>query len=666
MKNSSWEYGEEATDTTTSLNQQAPTHPPAMDYRSDIDGLRALAVIPVILFHAGLPGFGGGFIGVDIFFVISGFLIFGIIDSEIGRGEFSIFKFYERRCRRILPALYLVIVCTLPFMIAWAFPFELREFLGSIQAAVTFRSNSFFGKGTDYFSPISDEKPLLHTWSLSVEEQFYLVFPLVVFLLWKLCRKHRLTVIIASALLLFLVTEATVLLGDKNPSKLFFSTPYRSFELLFGAAAFALRQKMGRPETASLSLLGLIILLLSFAILRENYPFPSHFTLGPVVGTALILLFGSPTTWPCKALGQPPVSFIGKLSYSAYLWHVPLIALLKTRSIEPPSVFMTSIVALCSLPLAYISWRVVETPVRSGAYSLFRTRARVFAFSLLGAVSLFLGAWIGTTLTPAPGSQRETTDSCGFEQGNCFKLPNTRVFLWGDSYADAFGSSLGRALNARGEGLEISIRHGCPSLLGIQKNEANLRTTNSDCSQHNAKTFEYLKQHRFPVVVLTSAYAWYGAFRDPGPAQPLVIALDDPARSPADVITTALRETVASLHALGSEVVLVTPHATVPDFPVSRKEIKYGLKSQVYGDFDFASHVRSRLVQSLNEAKLPFREVNGLDWFCDGSRCPMVRDGEFVLFDGSHLSRKTAPTIADKVASEVERVLSIEAHQDTK
>lgn len=630
-----------------------------MDYRSDIDGLRALAVIPVILFHAGLPGFGGGFIGVDIFFVISGFLIFGIIDSEFGRGEFSIFKFYERRCRRILPALYLVIACTLPFAVAWTFPFELHEYLRSIQAAVTFRSNSFFSKNTEYFSPISDEKPLLHTWSLSVEEQFYLVFPLVVFILWKLCRRHRFTVIITGALLMFLVTEATILFTDKNPSKLFFSTPYRSFELLFGAAAFALRQRVPSPiKAAPLSLLGLIILLLSFALLSEDYPFPSHFTLAPVIGTALILLFGSPDAWSGKLLGQPSVSFVGKLSYGAYLWHVPLIALLKTRSIDPPSILLTSTVALCSLPLAYLSWRFVETPVRTGAYSLFRSRARVFAFSILGAASLFVGSWFGSTLVPDPQSQRERADGCGFDQGDCFKLPKTRVFFWGDSYADAFASSLGHALNARGEGLQFSIRHGCPSLLGVQRNDSSLRTSDADCTQHNTVTFNYLKEHRFPVVVLTSAYAWYGAFTGPTPEKALVTSLDDPARPPAEVITNGLRETVTRLRELGSEVVLVTPHAIVSDFSRARKEFKFGLKSQIYSDYALAAQVRARLVQALDDAGLPFNEVKGLDWFCDGSSCPIVQDGEFALFDGSHLARKTAPVIAEKVATEVERVLS--------
>lgn len=630
-----------------------------MEYRSDIDGLRALAVIPVILFHAGLPGFGGGFIGVDIFFVISGFLIFGIIDSEFGRGEFSIFKFYERRCRRILPALYLVIACTLPFAIAWTFPFELHEFLLSIQAAVTFRSNIFFAKNTEYFSPIADEKPLLHTWSLSVEEQFYLVFPLVVFILWKLCRRHRFAVIIAGALLMFLVTEATVLFADKNPSKLFFSTPYRSFELLFGAAAFALRQRMGKyPKSAPLALLGLIILILSFALLSEDQPFPSHFTLAPVTGTALILLFGSPTAWTGKLLGNPSVSFLGKLSYGAYLWHVPLIALLKTRSIDPPSVFVTSAVALCSLPLAYLSWRFVETPVRTGSCSLFGTRARIFAFSILGAACLFAGSWYWTTLIPAPQSQRERADGCGFEQGDCFKLPQTSVFFWGDSYADAFASSLGRALNARGEGLQFSVRHGCPSLLGVQRNDPSRRASDEDCTEHNTQTFNYLKEHRFPVVVLTSAYAWYGAFTGPVPGKPLVTSLDDPTRPPAEVITNGLRETVARLRELGSEVVLVTPHAIVSDFSRARKEFKFGLKSQIYGDYALAAQVRSRLVQALDEAGLPFNEVNGLDWFCEGSSCPIVQDGEFALFDGSHLSRRAAPVIADKVATEVERVLS--------
>lgn len=659
MANFGWLYREDATNGFISSHQREPSYPAAMKYRSDIDGLRALAVVPVILFHAGLPGFGGGFIGVDIFFVISGFLIFGIIDGEIAQAKFSIFKFYERRCRRILPALYLVIAGTLPFVAAWTFPFELHEYLRSIQAAVTFRSNFFFSKNTEYFSPLSDEKPLLHTWSLSVEEQFYLVFPLVVFLLWKLCRQHRHTVIIAGALLMFLITETTVLFGDRNPSKLFFSTPYRSFELLFGTAAFVLRQRMGEKGVGALSLLGLFILFLSFAGLSEDYPFPSHFTLAPVIGTALILLFGSPATWPCKALGHPSISFIGKLSYGAYLWHVPLIAILKTRSIDPPSVLVTTLVALASFPLAYLSWRFVETPVRFGSYSAFRSRTRVFVFSILGAASLFVVSLVGSTLIPDPKDQRETADNCGFEQNDCFKLPNTRVFFWGDSYADAFASSLGRALNAHGEGLEFSIRHGCPSLLGVQRNDASLRASDTDCTQHNDKTFDYIKQHRFPIVVLTSAYAWYGAFVEPkNPTQPLVTALDDPAKPPAEVITAGLRETVTRLRELGSQVVLVTPHVNVTDFPRARKEIKYGLKSQVYGDYALASYVRSRLVQSLNEAGLPFTEVNGLDWFCNGTRCPMVKDGELFLFDGSHLSKTTAPIIADKVAAGVERVLS--------
>ncbi|WP_165791002.1 acyltransferase family protein [Pleomorphomonas carboxyditropha] len=649
-----------------SLNQRTPSHPAAIRYRSDIDGLRALAIIPVILFHAGLPGFGGGFIGVDIFFVISGFLIFGIIDSEIGQGKFSILGFYERRCRRILPALYLVIVCTLPFVVTWTFPFELHEYLRSIQAAVTFRSNFFFSKNTEYFSPISDEKPLLHTWSLSVEEQFYLIFPILLFITWKLCKKHRITAIVAGALLMFLVTEATVLFGDKNPSKLFFSTPYRSFELLFGAVAFALRQKMGDRYVSALSLLGLIMLFLSFVLLSEDHPFPSHFTLAPVMGTALVLLFGSPVTWPCRALGHPSISFIGKLSYGAYLWHVPLIALLKTRSVDTPSVFVTTIVALSSLPLAYISWRFVEMPIRLGSYSAFRSRACVFALSILGAASLFLASWVGTTFIPDPKDQRETADGCSFDQENCFKLPSTRIFFWGDSYADAFASSLGRVLNARGEGLELSIRHGCPSLLGVQRNGTSLRASDTDCTQHNNKTFEYIKQNKFKVVILTSNYAWYGDFIGPRWERPLVTALDDPTRPPADVITLGLQQTVARLRKIGIRIVVVTPHPNIPNFAVAQKEIKYDLKSQIYGDYASASYVRSRLIRSLDEAGLPFDEVNGLDWFCDGSSCPMVRGGEFALFDGSHLSKATAPTIADKVAAEVERVLSREAPQTTK
>jgi peptidoglycan/LPS O-acetylase OafA/YrhL len=209
-----------------------------MDYRREIDGLRALAVLPVILFHAGFDSFSGGFVGVDVFFVISGYLITTIILAELEQGKFSIVNFYERRARRILPALFLVMLVCLPFAWLWLLPIDMKDFSRSLIAVSVFVSNILFWRESGYFDTATELKPLLHTWSLAVEEQFYVVFPLLLILLWRLGRRW---ILVTLGLAFFASLALSEWATYANRSAAFYLLPTRGWELLLGAfAAFYL------------------------------------------------------------------------------------------------------------------------------------------------------------------------------------------------------------------------------------------------------------------------------------------------------------------------------------------------------------------------------------------------------------------------------------------
>ncbi|MDO9472042.1 MAG: acyltransferase [Caulobacter sp.] len=332
-----------------------------MKYRPEVDGLRAIAVVPVVLFHSGLGLMPGGFIGVDIFFVISGFLITSIISSELERDQFSLVSFYERRARRILPALVLVCLVCVPFAWAWLLPRELKDFGQSLAAVATFSSNILFWREEGYFSAAAELKPLLHTWSLAVEEQFYILFPPALWLAYRLARRHVVVLLVLAAIVSLALSEW----GWRTaPSANFFLLPSRAWELLIGAIAALVHWAPSRRIANGLSLLGLVLVAGSLATFSEAVPMPSALGLFPIVGTALILLFGRTGTWVAALLSLKPFVWIGLISYSAYLWHQPLFAFARIRSIsEPAPALMLALCAL-SLLLAWLSWRFVEAPWR--------------------------------------------------------------------------------------------------------------------------------------------------------------------------------------------------------------------------------------------------------------------------------------------------------------
>ncbi len=342
-----------------------------MNYRKEIDGLRALAVLAVIFFHAGFETFRGGFIGVDVFFVISGYLITTIILAELEQEKFSIVNFYGRRAMRILPALFLVMLVCIPFAWVLLTPADLNGFAKSLVAVSLFVSNIFFWKDGDYFETAAELKPLLHTWSLATEEQFYALFPLFMMLFWKLGKRWT---IVTLGFIFVLSLALAQWAAYAKPAAAFFLLPTRGWELLIGAfAAFYLSQVNRRDFDKSISegagWLGVALIIYSVFTYNKTTPFPGFYALVPSLGTVLIILFGTKETTVGKFLGNKAFVGVGLISYSAYLWHQPVLAFARHWSKELDK-FLIFLLVVFVLTIAYFSWRFIEQP--------FRTKKRLY------------------------------------------------------------------------------------------------------------------------------------------------------------------------------------------------------------------------------------------------------------------------------------------------
>jgi peptidoglycan/LPS O-acetylase OafA/YrhL len=367
-----------------------------MTYRAEIDGLRAIAVLSVILFHVGFEAFSGGFVGVDVFFVISGYLITNIILSDLEQGTFSLLDFYERRARRILPALFLVTFGSFGFAWLWLRPSDMQDFAKSLIAVPTFSSNILFWLQTGYWGAANELKPLLHTWTLAIEAQFYVIFPLYLMGMGRVWKRGLFNVLVLLTILSFVIAQWG---AYTLPSANFFLLPSRFWELGLGALiAFRLRHQpastypsfsyqstnqMLRNEL--LSLLGLIFIGYAVWAFDETVPFPSLFALLPTVGTGLIIGFATSATVIGRLLSTRALVGLGLISYSAYLWHYPLLAFARHRSLTVPSDGILFAIALLSLPLAYLSWRYIEKPFRTRHLM---SRRAIFIWGLTGAIAV--------------------------------------------------------------------------------------------------------------------------------------------------------------------------------------------------------------------------------------------------------------------------------------
>jgi len=373
-----------------------------MKYRAEVDGLRAIAVVPVILFHAGISTFGGGFIGVDVFFVISGYLITSIILVEMDDGRFSIRRFYERRARRILPALFFVIAVCYP--IAWVLflSADFYDFSASVLAAASFWSNIFFWLQSGYFAPASELQPLLHTWSLAVEEQFYILFPLFLMLSWRWGR----LAIMAIMALAFIVSLWLAQWGAYNmPHANFYLLPTRAWELLIGAftAFYLFKREIQTSLWLSnlMSAIGLLAILYAVFFFNKDTPFPSVYALVPTVGTALIILFAQPRTFVYSLLSVKILVWVGLISYSLYLWHQPIFVFARYSLLDFSTPHIV-VAIMATVIAALISYFLVEQPIR---YKAFRKQSQVFAAATIASLSMIALSILGTSIDKPPRYQ---------------------------------------------------------------------------------------------------------------------------------------------------------------------------------------------------------------------------------------------------------------------
>ena len=637
-----------------------------MKYRSEIDGLRAVAVLPVILFHAGVSVFSGGYVGVDIFFVISGYLITSIILAERAAGVFSIRKFYERRARRILPALYLVILACLPFAWAWMIPEMLADFARSAAATALFISNAHFWETAGYFATNTDLKPLLHTWSLAVEEQFYLVFPLLLILFGtrKLGRIAWLFGVLALASLL--LSEW----GWRNePDANFYFTPSRFWELLAGSLCAILLLKRGPYSNNALAGLGLGLVLFAVFAFDETVPFPSVYALVPVMGSVLIILFAGPLSVVARLLSLKPIVGIGLISYSAYLWHQPLFAFARIRSPHEPAMAWMILLSVMTLALAYLSWRFVEQPFRRRDLQLLPTQKSVFVVSGAGmAVLVCVGVLVmqsgGAPFRTAPNGIRYSEflsdDKLAFNVGldrACVKSLETAiaspacrtsdspsVLLWGDSYAMHLAKWLEHSDSAAGVGVQQVTKGACWPILGVAGRELS-PVQARDCITFNDAVLNWVsKQANISTVILSSPFQTAGQLIDRTGG---IIDNSDDTYGLAHILTT-----VEALRALDKRVVIVSPP------PSSGRDIgDCLLYAIVWGKdlsgCDFSTHDysdrRENAYRLLHKAE-KFVPVVFLDkLMCQDGNCATSDGNLFLYRDHGHLSVESAESLGRRI-----------------
>lgn len=669
-----------------------------MTYRREIDGIRALAVLPVILFHAGIWPFTGGFVGVDIFFVISGYLIFSTIYTELQAGKFSLGHFYERRVRRILPALFVVSGTCVAFSWFWLLPEDLISFSKSLIAVSGFVSNIYFWKSSDYFQPIAELMPLLHTWSLSVEEQFYILFPPVLLLIWQRARKTVLALItFAICASLILAQWASIYAQVAN----FYLLPTRAFELLVGVWVALKSSKIAIQPAAisglsrqAYSLLGLFLIVLAFVFFNRSTPFPSIFTLVPVVGCALLLVFCDENTLVGRLLACRPIVGVGLISYSLYLWHQPIFAFARIIFFNELSLAM--IVGLIALTtcLSILTWRYVESPFRDKCHF---SSKQIFLFAISGLMVFTTLGLSGVLARGFPNrlmndvavmlhqvdqSRQSYGDGCHLEKNDirlkgCVKGSKgsrQSVALLGDSHAASLVQVLDSELNVRGIALKQFTKNGCPFAIGFLKRDT------EHCDAYLAQVLDELSNSDIEIVVIATFWSVYldnkGFDNGEGgvrwPIQPHSettvrgVGFDESAQARRQAILVAYKNSVIELLRRGKKVVLIYP---IPepgwDIPASFAKSAF-LKTSPNHSFAarYSEYLSNTQDIRKNFDSIPdtvnLLRVKPYEVLCDTylvGRCVSVLNSEVLYTDNNHLSNAGARLVLDGIADRIRIML---------
>lgn len=625
-----------------------------IQYRKDIDGLRSLAILPVVLFHAGIPLFSGGYVGVDVFFVISGYLITSIIFREQESGNFSLSEFWARRARRILPAMMLVIAAILVsgwFVLA---PLDYQDLGRAVRYQAFFSSNIYFWQSAGYFDTASELKPLLHMWSLAVEEQFYLLFPFICLILAiPTVKPYRLLIL---SVLLLLSLGGSIYYMASLPDAVFYLPHARAWELLCGSMLACLmldkRFHPGFGVAQVGALFGLSLVLIPVFFYQPDTIFPGLAALPPVLGTALLIWSNAQKTWVASLLSIRPLVGVGLISYSLYLWHWPLFAFANYMILDEMTFLIRGVLVVASFVLAYASWRWIENPVRHSGWLRINKKAL-----WISGLSILLVAVAGQLIRKNEGyperlpeeARRYAMDrewlkhqtecvrrdleevvkqgSCTLDNGDGDFEP--RFLAWGDSHNASVMpalESLGKAFGV--DGL-FAARSAC---LPLMFPEMEVQT---ECDRFNQLLYKTLNETGIKHLFLAARWSsplygeeFYQAYT--------------PVLSESD-FELKLRSTLEALRSRGVSVWLMS------EVPLQQEDVAVKLtKLALVGEA--TEGVGRRLSEHRSRQSFIFElfsqlEKEGLakvlrpdDYLCSGGYCRAEHEGHSLYKDTNHLS----------------------------
>jgi peptidoglycan/LPS O-acetylase OafA/YrhL len=617
-----------------------------MQHRSDIDGLRAVAVLGVLIFHFGFETLSGGFVGVDVFFVISGYLITSIIITEHKESSFSYLKFYEKRIRRLFPALFATSFFTLITGYFLFMPDEFKEFGQSLVAVVTYLSNFFFWLKSDYFAGPSELKPLLHTWSLAVEEQYYLIFPTLALL----CLKRGLTFFLAVVIVLIFVSfGASILLINKHPSAAFFISPFRFWELLAGSLISILVNKgFFLPKLLNwiAPYIGLTLILISFFVLNEFSIFPGWVALLPVIGSVLIV-WSQPSDGIFNTLMTTRfMSFTGKISYSLYLWHWPIIVFYGYWIIREFELIEKVAMILVTYIIAWLSWRFIETPFRLkrkiGFAPIKTYFSAIITSVILALLGLFLhyqdgmhsrfleeGAVVKSTESINKSnkcfmSTDENYHGWGFEDCRIQINDNAKyTLLWGDSHANHLWKGLKANSKMLNENFILYSSAGCPPIFDVEVNGR------PNCRSNNTNVRNILKDNNIQKVILASSWSY--------------------AQKAGDVDLARLSATIKEIRSAKLKIVIINQ---VPIYSLNNPQFLAKRLSQRNSPMDdywmkpIGGKQVSEEIRKIVEGTPIFSPMNV---FCDEGLCKIYSNGRLMVTDMAHLSKDGSVFLTTKL-----------------
>lgn len=649
----------------------------SLAYRSDIDGLRAIAVGSVVLFHARIPPFTGGYIGVDVFFVISGFLITSILHQEMTAGTYSLVDFYDRRIRRIFPALFLMMAVTTLFAALILMPRQMQGYVGTLVPSALFFANIHFESLLNYFGPAADEVPLLHLWSLAVEEQFYIFFPLVLFVLMKLGGRRLAVGVLALIALASLAYAESIV--ESEQSAAFFLLQSRAWELLAGSLlAMVTLPRLPEKAASWLGIAGALAIVVPVFAFGKETVFPGLWALPPVLGAVAIIMSGgfAPNGVVARVLSLKGMVYVGRISYALYLWHWPMLVLIAIWKGRHTTYIESGIVILVAGVISGLSLKYVEAPLRRGSAlggrRLMRIGAGACAILLTVGVALALqkvgrgvfpisplGAAAEAAADDRSAFQRRCNNNARFwtpdqmqpialcATGSGAAKGNYDVLVWGDSHAGATFLGLAEVVEKMGLTARLQTMAGCPPLVGgVARQEHN---NGNVCASYVAAVMDEIRRVKPKVVVLVGRWSIWTTRSNAGFS---LVSSEIPGGMTRDRATSKqvfahmVERTVAELRQIGPQVIVLgqsPEYKPAPAGCVATREFNgtggteacmSQPRASALDIVGFGNDVLAATA-SRHPGVAAFRMA---DIFCRDDRCTAGEGTRFFYVDGDHLS----------------------------